>query len=179
MKIGETINDLLKATFKDTIVYQVVCFLILNQRYDLVTVYQKELRDLIREKIIVRNPTTKALELNPAKLEESEDLDHLITEYRNLWHYSNTGVAGKMGNKKEVVKRFKKFILDNDITGEQLIQLAQHYINNFREISGYLQQADYFLYKEKLINGQRQTESRAQALLDEYDDFILDQNEFE
>ena len=79
-----------------------------------------------------------------------------------------------MGSKKSIAERFKKFIRENNISPDNLIELASYYVNNFQQISGYLQQADYFLYKEKLVSGKKVTESRAESLLSEYGDFSTD-----
>ena len=82
-----------------------------------------------------------------------------------------------VGNRKDIKEKLSKFIAEENITFDEVIRLSQYYLANFTTISGFLQQADYFLYKQKIIDGKKITESRAASLLGEYGDFILDQPE--
>jgi len=169
--LDNKIIEALKEYYKDITIYAVALILIDNKHYNEALLFSAYLESLVANGFIVRH-ADMSLIINPKIIED--DLDDKIEDYRKLWHYNSSGVKGKMGNKTNCKERFKAFLKEHNITADNLIELGTYYVSNFQQISGYLQQADYFLYKEKLINGKRITESRAANLLAEYGDFTVD-----
>ena len=94
-------------------------------------------------------------------INDSEDIDY-IKEYRNLWKGT-----GKMGDINTVTKKMRMFSNEYNLLSSEIVDLARYYVENFQAISGILQGANYFLYKEQLIRGKKITTSRAASLLDE------------
>jgi len=164
LEVAKQFYDKLNYVDKDDYIY-VLC-LVANRRYDDLPLYDKIFNKLIRDEWIIR----KNGELVVNVVTE-EDIDDFVEEYRELWHYKTTGVKGKMGSSKNVRERIIKFLNETGCSKQELLELAAYYTNNFATISGFLQQADYFLYKLKKIDGKNVTESRAAALLSEYKDF--------
>ena len=153
--------------------YVIAIYGVLHNTY--VEQFNKELEQLLKDRILIRETGSSTLKIN-TRIVECEVLDR-IQEYRQLWNYRITGIKGKMGNKDNCVKHIKKFTQEHKLTFDEVLQLANYYVNNFKDISGYIQQADYFLYKEHLIEGKKITRSRAASLLGEYKDFILEHSD--
>ena len=107
---------------------------------------------------------------------EGTELDYVVDEYRLLWHYKTTGIKGKQGNRNVIKQKIVRFKEEHNVSFDDILHLARYYVNNYKSISNFLQQADYFLYKEKLIDGKKITESRAASLLDEYKDFDISED---
>jgi len=85
-------------------------------------------------------------------------VEERVDEYRLL--FKNTGIPGKMGDRNACIKKLVKFLeIRPQITMDEVIEVARYYCQNYKQITNYLQQADYFIEK----NGQ----SRLAALYDE------------
>jgi len=95
----------------------------------------------------------------------TEQARDYVKDYRALWRGTS-----KSGDNKTVATKMRRFSTEYNISYDEIIDLARYYVNNYERISGILQGANYFLYKQKLIKGNRVTTSRAAELLDEFRD---------
>lgn len=101
------------------------------------------------------NYDLSTLILNKSKLKkllgELETSEFWIEDYRELFKGKK---AGSMGTKGACVKKMDKFIKETGHSKEVIMSATQRYINSNRENGySYLQQADYFIYKNESYSG--------------------------
>jgi len=121
-----------------------------------------------------------ALILNKSKLKkligELETSELWIEEYRELFKGKK---AGSMGTRSACIKKMDKFIKETGNSREVIMSATQRYINSNRENGySYLQQADYFIYKNENYGGSALETSKLATYCEEIEllgkDEILD-----
>lgn len=91
-----------------------------------------------------------------------KEVVEFIDEFRKKWHGAR---AGAMGGKHACIQKMVKWRIANPtITIEQILAAADLYITTEGKQSKYLQQADYFIYKQ---DSSRNEASRLSAFVDE------------
>lgn len=82
-------------------------------------------------------------------LNEVNDTDWILDEYREKFSYDSTGEAGKMGDASAVVIKMQRFMLTHpELTKEQILEATDMYIQSVTN-KKYLKQADYFIFKKE------------------------------
>lgn len=81
-----------------------------------------------------------------------DEKDKFTTDHvkiiRELFSKEKTGVAGKMGSTNGIITRLNYFFNNNpEATIEEVIRSCRYYAENYKEITNYLQRADYFIAK--------------------------------
>lgn len=115
-----------------------------------------------KHKLIKRNYSTGGFDTIFGKSEVLNEavqkVEEYIDQYRKI--FQDTGVPGKMGDKNSCIKKLTKWLKSNpNATMQGVLNTAKYYCENYRNITTYLQQADYFIYKDD--------QSRLSALYDE------------
>lgn len=75
--------------------------------------------------------------------------DEFVDKYRELFSKSALGVPGKMGDRNGIKKKLEIFMSKYPFSEDQILEAAENYIQTQRENNyQYLQQADYFIFKQ-------------------------------
>lgn len=75
--------------------------------------------------------------------------DDFVDRYRRMFSRASIGVPGKMGDRNAIEKKLEVFMSEHSYTEEQILQATQEYVDSQRKDNyQYLQQADYFIYKQ-------------------------------
>jgi len=89
---------------------------------------------------------SKNLFINSESEEKVFNVENWYQDYRRLFAGTKPGA---MGDKKATLKKLQKFLKDNpEYTVEDIFNITREYIDSFQGNYKYLQQADYFIYKE-------------------------------
>lgn len=112
--------------------------------------------------------TDKAIELlqkttkNKVKLIKKEPVisDDFVTTYRSLFKGLK---SGSMGYAKAVKIKLNRFMLENEVTEEEILKATRAYLNSLENYR-YLQQADYFIFKKDAAGAES---SKLAAFIDE------------
>ena len=89
------------------------------------------------------------------------DTIYWLDDYRDLWSERAIGMKGKMGSKGAVKQKLIRFLATETYrkfidcqeqavfyTKDDIMWAAEHYVKNYRAYTGYIVQADYFVYKK-------------------------------
>jgi DNA-binding transcriptional regulator YhcF (GntR family) len=107
------------------------CDIVLNE------LYQQGVIELHAGKFVIVKEVTN---LKP--------LSEVVDEYNKLFYHSNTGTAGRTGNKDVIQKKVVRFSKETGLTYSQILELAKYYTTNYRILTKYLISANNFLYKK-------------------------------
>lgn len=81
-------------------------------------------------------------------LNEKVKIEDDVDRYREVFSKEKSGYIGKMGSKQGCIKKLKKFFkVHPEYDMNDVIKAGEFYVKNHVEISGFLQQADYFIEK--------------------------------
>jgi len=95
---------------------------------------------------IVLLDKAKCLFIDPKSNKIIEDVSNWYQDYRKLF---NGTKPGAMGDKKATLKKLQKFVKENpEYSVKDIFNITKKYIDSFQGDYKYLQQADYFIYKE-------------------------------
>ena len=149
--------------FNDIEAVKVFFFCIENQ-IDPARFVKLEKNDLFiinKNKLITKNYKSGKLEIKEKSINK-EVIDR-IDEFQYLWSKTNTGLSGKKGAKSDCIKKLTTFLEENKkYTFDDILRVSKYYVENYPQISTYLQRANYFIKK----NG----DSRLEELLSEEND---------
>lgn len=131
--------------------------------------YMKELKDegyILNEEV----PFTSLSEviLSRVKLKklfgELDSCEGWIDEYRELFMTKKSGTGGSRG---ACIKKMNRFLASTDYSRDDIMHAARRYINTQRPMYGFLQQADYFIYKNEVSGGISVENSRLETFCEE------------
>lgn len=165
---------------------QLVLFLLKEKRFEDIhrlfpVNYQKYIASLIKQGYVLNEEKEEIdlakLILNKSKLKkifgEIESSNGWIDEYRELFKGKKSGA---MGSRTACVKKMDKFIQEFGFSKETILHATRRYINKTKDGGyNYLQQADYFIYKNEIVAGSSIEHSRLSTFCEEVD--MLDKEE--
>jgi hypothetical protein len=79
---------------------------------------------------------------------EGMSLEDCVEDIVKIFSYTRTGVKGWNGDKKLITRKLKRFKLETSLSYEEILKVADYYVENYPSISGYLVMAKYFFYKQ-------------------------------
>lgn len=84
------------------------------------------------------------------KTEEEEVTIDWIDDYMFKFSHTKTGVPGKAGDKKDVIKKMIKFLKDYDFTKDEILKAVDLYIANLVSNNSirFIQECGYFISKK-------------------------------
>lgn len=89
-----------------------------------------------------------------------KEVSERIEEYRDIFSLEKTGLSGRMGSKSDCIRKLTQFLTDNpEYSFDDVLVATQYYVENYKQISGYLQRGNYFIKKHN--------DSRLEELLSE------------
>jgi hypothetical protein len=101
----------------------------------------------------------------------SKDVESWIQEFRDL--FKNTRSSKSMGDKQVVLKKMKIFVENNpEYTKRDILNAAQRYINQCTNDGIFIRQADYFIYKQEMVDGKSVTKSDLLSTLEDIDSSV-------
>jgi len=133
--------------------YKESCF-ILREKAEL-------LLELVTIEESLKHETSKAISKRSNRVINS-DIDQFIQDYRSLWKGLKVGAMGDLQACKD--KMYKWMKTNPQYSKEDILKAARLYIRSVDNLK-YLQQADYFIYKEDKINKIEQ--SKLSSMVDE------------
>lgn len=143
--------------------------------------YEKYIASLSKLGYILNNEKDEIalanIVLNKSKLKklfgEIDSSDKWIDEYRQLFKGKK---AGAMGSRTACIKKMDKFITEFGFSKDVILDATRRYINQCRDNSYfYLQQADYFIYKNEVMAGSTIEHSKLSTFCEEVE--MLDNNQ--
>jgi|TARA_S200002703_G_C3714908_1_gene219614 hypothetical protein len=163
---------------------QLILHLLHNSQYEEIekhfqNTYPQYIRGLIKMKYILNTDDDSIelskLVLNKSKLKtilgEVESSSTWIDSYRELFRGKKTGA---MGTKSACIKKMDKFIKEFGYSKEIILNATERYIATSRDYA-YLQQADYFIYKNESFMGSSVENSKLATYCEEIE--MLDNNQ--
>ena len=90
---------------------------------------------------------------------EQEVSEDFINCYRNKFSRKNIMVSGKMGNGKDLTRKFQEFYKEYNFSTDVILKATDLYISELNNPI-YCMQADHFIYKEEVHNNRRVSKSR-------------------
>lgn len=90
---------------------------------------------------------------------EQEVSEDFINCYRNKFSRKNIMVSGKMGNGKDLTRKFQEFYKEYNFSTDVILKATDLYISELTNPI-YCMQADHFIYKEEVHNNRRVSKSR-------------------
>jgi hypothetical protein len=90
---------------------------------------------------------------------EQEVSEDFINCYRNKFSRKNIMVSGKMGNGKDLIRKFQEFYKEYNFSTDVILKATDLYISELTNPI-YCMQADHFIYKEEVHNNRRVSKSR-------------------
>lgn len=129
--------------------------------------------DYSLKKLIEADYLTEDLEFSKAsksylKAFENEsldrDVDKWIDEYRKKFSF----ITGKMGTRKACIDKMNRFFKENPtFTKQDVLKATDKYTNYIQNSNSFMQQADYFIYKEIIDGGVKTLRSTLQSMIEE------------
>ena len=130
-----------------------------------VSLHSKDLMTLKQHKLIEKDYKTNSLitKRTRSKNAIAQEVINRIDEYQHFFSKTYCGLSGRKGPKSDCIKKLTKFLEENkEYTFDDVLRVAKYYVDNYHQISTYLQRANYFIKK----NG----DSRLEELLSEVND---------
>lgn len=106
---------------------------------------------------------------------DSMTLEKCVNDVLALFSYTRTGIKGKNHDRMLVTKKLKRFKLETGLTYEEIIKVADYYVENYNTISGYIVMAKYFFYKS---DKRKEETSWAKSVLELWKEQELEQKNF-
>lgn len=75
-------------------------------------------------------------------------LDECVSTLQGYFSYTRTGIKGKNLDKKLITRKLRRFKLETGLTYQEILDVAEYYVDNYKQISGLLVMAKYFFYKQ-------------------------------
>lgn len=134
-----------------------------------IIVYEnKNIKCYLREKgksVLEKVVSFKGIETNKVETIQEDKIDNFeekITKFRLKF---NDLRVGAMGSKKNVRLKLKRWMKDNpDVTFKEILEATDAYIESLNGRYQFLQQADYFIYKQ---NQHKEETSRLSIFIEE------------